>query len=157
MKLFVRLNRGIVDHFPVRATEWVMAWPAFGMWAALQAQPDMFGTSPSFSTLAEWAAEGTWAAFVIACSLARLFALSINGTFKEAFPYTPHLRVIASLMGIAFWSQFTLGFISSYLYADGAASPVVAYSTFCLLELLNIFRSWSDVGAQIKSKRLEGA
>ncbi|MEO2039061.1 MAG: hypothetical protein ABGW90_10245 [Martelella sp.] len=145
--IFMRLGRGIRDHFHVRATEWLMAYPGFGMWFAFQLQPDMFTASPSFSVLDRWADEQTWAVVVLSCAFLRLGALSVNGTFQRRFPWTPHLRVIASFAGIFFWSQWTLGFVSAYLAGAGALSAVVAYSTFCLAELLNIYRGFADISA----------
>lgn len=124
-----------------------MVYPAIGMWLAFQAQPEMFSTSASFATLRHWGTEHTWGILCLWCGLARLVALSVNGTFR-AFPYSPHMRITASFIGIAFWSQFSLGFLTAFIEGNGAISAVVAYSTFCLLELANVYRSWSDIGAQ---------
>lgn len=147
--VIVRLGRGIHDHFHTRLTEWIMAYAAIGMWLAFQAQPNMLVSSPSFFVLERWAHQPTWSALVLSCGLARLVALTVNGTF-QSFRYSPHLRVAASLLGIAFWSQFTLGFIIAFLEGPSAFSAVIAYSTFCLAELANVYRSWSDIGAMMK-------
>lgn len=145
--LVVRIREGIVQHFPVRQVEWLMVYPALGMWMAFNIQRDMFSTSPSFTVLARWADEEVWAWLCLCCGLCRLIALSVNGTFRHTFPYTPHMRVAASFIGIMFWSQFTLGFFQAYMNEHGAFSAVIAYSSFCLAELINTYRSWSDVGA----------
>lgn len=123
-----------------------MLFPAIGMGVALSVlQPDMFDTTPSFSTISRWGDESFWAFCVLVCATLRLVALVVNGTFDE-FRYSPHMRLGASLVGILFWSQFTLGFISSWAAGLGSLSAVFAYSTFCLAELLNMTRSWSDIG-----------
>jgi len=144
-----RVYRGIADHFPIRFTEWVMMLPTFGMAAAFKASPDMFAVSPSFDLLGRWAEEATWGLIVLACGVVRLAALTINGTFK-GFRFSPHLRFGASLAGIVFWSQFTLGFLIAWLTGQGAPSAVVAYGTFCAMELANLVRSGSDIGKDIR-------
>ncbi len=147
--VFLRITRGIAAHFPIRLTEWLMAWPALAMGAVLILQPDMFGTSPSFATIAKWGSEALWACVVLACALLRLVALTVNGTFAR-FPYSPHLRALASITGLAFWSQYGLGFLAAAIFGDGAWSAPVAYSTLALAELANLYRSGSDIGRASK-------
>lgn len=153
--IILRVWRGVADHFPIRATEWIMMLPTFGMAAAFRVAPDMFSVSPSFQRLAVWADEATWGTIVLACGVARFAALIINGTFA-GFRLSPHIRFCASLAGIAFWSQFTLCFILAYLSGKGAPSAIVAYGTFCLMELWNLYRSGSDVGRDISGDRYDG-
>lgn len=142
-----RVYDGVAGHFVIRASEWVMLWPAFGLWAVLHLDPDMFSTSPSFAVLADWADESTWALIIAGCGLARLFALTINGTFR-GFVFSPHIRAAASLIGAAVWSQVSLGFLMAWLTAGGAPSGAIAWSTMVMLEIINTHRSWADVGKQ---------
>lgn len=152
MILLRRVAGGVANHFRVRASEWTMLWPTFGLYFVLMNDPTMFRTSPSFSVLADWADETTWALFVIASGIARLAALTINGTFR-GFVFSPHIRAGASLIGVAIWSQVSLGFLMAWLTAGGAASGVIAWSTMVLLEIINTHRSWADVGSQGMEKR----
>jgi len=142
-----RVYDGVAGHFVVRASEWIMLWPAFGLWAVLQLNPDMFDTSPSFTVIASWGEETTWAWFLAASGVARLVALTINGTFR-GFIFSPHIRAGASLIGAGVWSQVSLGFLIAWLTAGGPPSEVIAWSTMVLLEIINTHRSWSDVGKQ---------
>ncbi|UIJ73384.1 hypothetical protein [Aurantimonas sp. HBX-1] len=75
----------------------------------------------------------------------RLAALTINGTFK-GFAFSPHIRALASVVGVAIWSQVSLGFLMAFLAGGGAPSGVIGWSTMVLLEIMNVYRSWSDVG-----------
>lgn len=143
--ILLRTWQGIAHHFHARVTEWLMIWPAFWMGLALTGQPDMFSVSPSFATLASWADEMTWATLVLTCAICRAVALVVNGTF-ESFRYSPIIRGFASLLGVLFWSQFCLGLLVTALFAGGAWSGPVIYSTAVLAEVINVFRSWSDVG-----------
>lgn len=140
-----RIANGVRSHWDIRASEWLMLFPALGMGVALSVlQPDMFDSSPSFATIAKWNGEDFWGFWVLVCATIRLIALVVNGTFDE-FRYSPHMRLVASLVGVLFWSQFTLGFVNTYLGGAGSLSAVFAYTTFCLAELLNMTRSWTDI------------
>lgn len=148
--IVVRVMTGIRSHWHVRATEWLMIYPAVGMGAALIYQPDMFETSKNFEYVADWMTQPQWSLFALICALIRLIALTINGTFA-GFPYSPHMRLSASLFGIFFWSQFCLGLVTAAIYIDGSWSGPVMYSMACLAELLNIYRSWTDIARGRKS------
>ena len=69
---------------------------------------------------------------------------------------SPYLRALASVVSLFFWSQFTLGFISAFMVSDGSPSAIVAYATFCAMEVMNFVSSirdiGKDVGAALKSK-----
>lgn len=151
--LIVRVTRGVREHFSIRVSEWAMVHPTFWMGIALMLQPDMFSTSPSFASLARWADEGVWSSLAIGCAFVRVVALVVNGTFRS-FTLAPHLRAAASLVGIAFWSQFTLGFAVAAAQGGGAWSAVVAYSTMLLLEFVNLHRSFADTGKALVGRQL---
>ena len=144
MLIVRRMARGVRAHFHVRVTEWAMVYPTLGMSVALMFQTDMFETSPSFSELARWATEGAASCVAMLCALVRFAALVVNGTFRS-FPFSPHLRAGASLLGAAFWWQVTLGFAMAAVDGRGAWSAVVAYSTLLILEAVNISRSFADI------------
>lgn len=142
--IVVRVATGIRSHFDVRATEWLMVYPALGISIALLYQHSMFSTSPSFQVVSQYWSETQWAVIGLLVVLVRLVALTVNGTFAR-FKYSPHMRLTASVIGLFFWSQFTLGFAIAALTGNGAWSAPIAYSTVCLAELLNINRSWTDI------------
>ncbi|MHB2265638.1 hypothetical protein [Aliihoeflea sp. PC F10.4] len=143
--IIVRVIRGVTDHFPIRVTEWIMLWPSFLLWASLVGTPDMFDVSPSYAYLAYWADEAVWAMLIGLCAVVRMLALTINGTFK-GFAFSPHIRATASIISVIVWSQVSLGFLMAWLNVGGAPSGVVAWSTMVLVEVVNTYRSWADVG-----------
>ncbi|MCO6050825.1 hypothetical protein NGM99_13660 [Mesorhizobium sp. RP14(2022)] len=145
--LLVRVYRGIADHFPIRWTEWAMLWPTFGLYIGLQFQPNMFSTSPSFADLASWGSEAWWSFAMGVAMILRFAALFVNGTFRN-FEFSPHIRAGASLFGVLMWSQFSLGFLTAFVFSGGAFSGFVGWSTMVVLELMNTWRSWLDVGKQ---------
>lgn len=149
--LTVRVVRGIVNHFPIRKSEWGMALAAFGMALVLRFQPDMFENGKSFTTMAQWADETTWGLFAVIIAIIRFIALGVNGTF-QGFGYSPHLRLFASVAGLLFWSQFVLGVLIAAYFHEGAMSAIVAYGTFCFFEGCNIFQSAWDRDQQARKK-----
>lgn len=147
--IVLRITRGIAAHFPTRFPEWLMAWPAFLAGASFILQPGMFATSPSFSTIERWATQPAWACVVLVYAAIRLLALIVNGTFA-GFRYSPHFRAAASLAGLWFWGQLCVGFTISALTGGGAWLAPVLLSTFVIAELVNLYRSASDIGPASK-------
>lgn len=147
MIILRRVYIGVADHFKIRASEWIMLWPTFGLWAALQLWPEMFNTSASFVVLAGWGNESTWSWVVASAGIARLGALTVNGTFR-GFVFSPHIRAAVSVFGAGVWSQVSLGFAVAAVTSGGAPSEAIAWSTMVLLEIINTHRSWADVGKQ---------
>ncbi|ORE90621.1 hypothetical protein ATO13_21916 [Stappia sp. 22II-S9-Z10] len=145
MLIVRRMASGVRAHFGLRVTEWVMLAPMFGIGLVLTFQPDTFAVSPSFMGLARWADEILWGALALLCTLIRLAALGVNGTFS-AFPYSPHIRAGAAFVGAVFWGLFASGFTDSAVNDGGAWTGSIAYSTFVSIEMVNVWRASLDVG-----------
>ena len=156
--IVIRLYHGIADHFVLRRTEWAMLWPAFYMWITFATHPDLFQKSASFAAMASWFSESTWGLIFGVAGIVRLAALIINGTFK-GFEFSPHIRAVASLVGIFTWGQVSLGFLTSWLTADGLPTAFGIYTLPLILELMNLWRSVRDVGGQFprRGDGLDGA
>jgi len=150
--LYIRLYRGIADHFTIRWTEWAMLWPTFFLWMILSVNPDLFSMSPSFTQMASWFDESTWSIIFGFAMICRFAALAINGTFK-GFEFSPHIRAGASLVGIIIWSQISLGFLLSWLNDGGLPTTIGIYTLPVVLELMNAWRSFLDIGKQFPIER----
>lgn len=146
MTVHLRLAIGIARHFPARVNEWIMTYPLMGWSAVLRADEQMFDKSASFSELARWGDESTWALICLLAGFVRLMSLVVNGTFTQ-FTYAPHLRMVASIVAAVFWAQITLGVLVAWAMSGGIASGIIAYSTFMMLEMFNVYRASKDVGA----------
>lgn len=138
-----RVTDGIINHFPIRKSEWGMGLAALGMAVVFRFQPNIFEASRSFEMLEQMFDETTWGLLAITIAIVRLIALGVNGTF-QGFGYSPHLRLFASALGLIFWSQFVLGIVIAAVFYGGAWSGVVAYGTFCFFECCNLFQSAFD-------------
>lgn len=144
--LFVRMLGGVVDHFPVRVQEWIMALGMLGWGWAMWLDPMTFDKNPSLSEMARLADESTWSLVMVGAGFLRLFSLLVNGTFRETFRFSPHLRGYTALLACFIWGQITLGILVSYFRDGGVLTGFVAYGVFMLLDLWNLLRAWADVG-----------
>lgn len=148
--IVLRIAGGIREHFGVRFPEWIMTVPLAGWAAVLLFDPATFGSGRSFAVIARYGDEATWGNLCLFAAFLRLAALVVNGTFR-AFRFAPHLRAAASVVAALFWGHITLGVLVAALTYGSAATGVIAYGTFVLVELWNLFRARADVGAQRKA------
>lgn len=139
-----RIVDGVWDHAGVRFTEWLGAAPLLGVGYVLWAQPEAIYNAASFAALATWATAMAWACMLLTCGNMRLVALFVNGTFKQ-FRHSPTIRFVASVVSFAFWTLFTIGTVSAWKNAGGSPTAIVAYGTFALLELRNVYVSRVDM------------
>lgn len=142
--IFIRMFDGIQSHFKARMTEWIMAFPTGATALGFMIQPDMFSHSVSYQSIADWGTEKVWMWLIFSCFIVRMVALVVNGTF-DGFRHSPHLRVAASVICFNFWAWFALGFLSAFLFRNGAFFQVPACMTLCMIEGLNTFRGTSDI------------
>lgn len=141
--IVLRVARGIRQHWHIRATEWVMIYPAFFLSFILLFQENMFQFQ-GYAVVRTWANQPQWAMALLLCVSVRLAALVVNGTFVS-FRYSPHMRAAASWCGLLFWGIYCLGFLQAAWIGVASWAAPLAFSTFVLMEYLNIYRSLSDV------------
>lgn len=145
-RIVLRIGAGIAEHFPVRVSEWIMSYAIFAWGLVLWGDPTTFDRATSFTEMARWGDESTWAIVCFNVAALRFAALIVNGTFKEHFRHSPHLRGFASLAACIFWGQIVLGIVVSAKSGNGVMTGFVAYSTFMALDVWNLFRAWVDIG-----------
>lgn len=147
-RMVLKVGRGIVDHFPVRVNEWIQTYAIGGLGVVFLLNPDTFDKTPSFTEMARWADETTWAAICLNVAFWRLLALIVNGTFKAHFPYSAHLRGMAAFAACFFWGQIMLGVGVSAYAGVGSWTGFVIYSSAMMADIWNMIRSWFDIGVQ---------
>lgn len=146
-KIIARIIKGIAHHFPIRVSEWIMTYCLFGWATVLVIDPDTFGKTPSLSQLALFGSEHTWSIVMYAAGYLRFAGLIVNGTFRDTFKHSPHLRGLASIVSCFVWGQITLGILLSYHATGAGLTGFVIYTAAMATELWNLFRAWADVGA----------
>ena len=140
-----RLARGVWQHAGVRFTEWLGAAPLIGIGFVLWDEYDVFGVSPTFAVMEQWASEATWANALLAAGLMRLIALIINGSFPQLFRHSPTMRFIASWIAMMAWAAVALGMFSAWREFGGSPTGWVMYGSWSVLELRNLYCSRVDM------------
>lgn len=144
--MFLRIVEGVAEHFPVRVGEWIMAASMIAWAWVVWLEPDTFERSTTLTMLARIADPQMWSTICVTAGFTRLIALLINGTFRQRFKYSAHLRGLAALLACFIWGQITLQILVGYMRFDGILIGAVPYGTLMLLDMWNLFRAWADVG-----------
>lgn len=151
MRLVTRVVVGITEHFPIRVSEWIMSYVLAGIGLGLCLIPNAFDASATYSEMdrqfsnSPLGSEYTWGLICLGAATIRLIALVVNGTFKDHFPYSPHLRGVATMVSAYVWGQILLGVVVSFMENGGGWTGIPVYSGIMMLEAWNLFRSWVDV------------
>lgn len=133
--LILRIGQGVIDHFPVRRSEWIAAWVMIG-WGAIL-------TLDGLPLYGEWLylsinlSEQAWAGLLICLGILRLIVLTVNGTFPQSWygKWAPHVRVATSLICTLAWLQLVLAGIKAPIWSTGVA----AYAGYFVSDMLNTF------------------
>lgn len=148
MTIYLRAAHDIREHFPQRVTEWIMTIIAMGGFSyALATEPNTFEVGRAFRILAQYGDEKFWSSICASVFIVRLVALVINGTFKDRFPYAPHMRAYASFLACIFWGFIVVGVLMAHINEGATLQAVVIYFVMFSLDMWNFLRAWVDVGA----------
>lgn len=150
--LILRIGRGVIDHFPVRRSEWVSSLTMIG-WGAILAL-DGLPLYGSWRYLSISLSETAWATLFVVLGFMRLIILGINGSFPNSWygPWSPHLRVAASGICALAWLQLVL----AGLQATPISTGVAAYTGYLVTDILNTW-SGSAEAREIKEGRKDVA
>ena len=126
--IVVRIRDGIIDHLPVRISEWYMGCMLLQLSVRLLLPGDTFGSSHSYDLMAAVSRdllplanpETVWGVLTFVVSGSRLGGLAANGTFKVLRRWSPLVRSIMALLGAATWFMIATGMYISN--RDGTGS-----------------------------------
>lgn len=152
---FIRIIDGVRHSFPDRKIEWIL-----GVWAFVWSVKWLLDPVDNFST-----ATGAWnglrylfeydwlfAGLMCLTGVARLAALTINGTFKETLyaRYSPLVRAITGVLCGLFWLAIWLSALSSGGQGSVTfwAPMVIEFLTavFIVDESADVLREWRNGG-----------
>lgn len=147
--LILRIGRGVIDHFPVRRSEWVNSFVMIG-WGAVLSLDDLplYGSWLYLSiTLPEMA----WATLFVCLGTFRLIILGINGSFPKSWygKFAPHVRVAMSLLAALAWMQLVLAGMKAPVWSTG----VVAYAGYFVSDSLNTLSASAEARELDKGRR----
>ncbi|TYC93057.1 hypothetical protein [Novosphingobium sp. BW1] len=104
------------DHFPVRATEWLLASMKTSWGLILLMHVGAFNNQ-FMSAMRQIGNESAWGWIAFIAGAAHLTSLYVNGTRRRS----PHLRAFCSGVGTLFWFQVCLGIFATGLPNTGWA------------------------------------
>ena len=140
------LAHGVISHAGARYTEWIGMTVLIGLGMAFYFQPGIFEISASFSVMARWADQATWANVLLFSGAVRMFALIVNGSFK-GFRHSPLLRFMASWIAVMSMGAISLGMYEAWTTHGGSPTGWIMYGAAGVgLELRNIYVSRLDMG-----------
>jgi len=139
--IVVRVMRGAGAHLPARASEWALGAIMFNWGWILLLPRDQYAASGAFDLLERIMPEVMLGMLCLALGAARLFALTINGTFTNSTysRYSPHVRASVALLSCAVWLQISLSFVTAPFGTGAAVYPVLL-----VLDLYSTFRAARD-------------
>ena len=141
LALIARVAKGSRHNFAIRVSDWFASSVVLSFGLVLTRFPQVMDGNPWYRLLEQHAPAQTWGLVCAAIGLARVGALTVNGTFP-AFRWSPHLRFLMALMSCFVWFQITLGLIE-------AQAPTMAIAMFphmLLFDLYNVFLASSEAG-----------
>lgn len=139
--LYLRVWHGIIDHFLTRASEWVMTSAILWTCLAMLNFPGSAFRLSATHYMTPVAPVWVWCTLGICAAVARLCALTINGTFHQ-FKYAPHLRMLGAAFGCFIWLQIALSLFTASMPTPGAA---VLVSHMVALDLFSVFYAAGDI------------
>lgn len=123
------------ETLPLRIPEWISAsMMTLWGWVVLTDQT-LFANSPSFAAMNQFP-QWVWGSLALACGLAGLVGLGINGFWKA----TPFIRAAAAGGRMLMWLAIVVGLASSGNLSTGLPT----YFGLAALELWNIYRAMGD-------------
>lgn len=138
------------DHFPVRATEWMLASMKIS-WGFILLLPFPIFDQPLLAALARMAGQHTWGWAAFTAGFLHLTALYVNGTRRKS----PHVRAFCSGVGVVFWILVCRG-----MFAPGIPSTGWAiYPWLVIFSVRNVWTAMEDArrsDEKFKSEDLAG-
>jgi hypothetical protein len=136
--IWAHITESLRETFPARASEWALGMILFLWSVVLNANPDLFLTTPTYRALDGVIQQETWAILCLLAGGGRLGALAINGAWRRS----PHIRAVAAFVGALFWFEISVG-----AFQGGSFGTALAvYPVLFLLDCFNAIRAMGDAG-----------
>lgn len=144
--LILRIGQGVIDHFPIRRSEWINSWVMIG-WAIITALDAKSSLTAATSPLHQL----PWIALFAALGTIRLIVLTINGTFPQSWygKYSAHFRVAMSLFSTLAWLQIVLALFQ----LDVVSNEVAVYLGLMVSDALNTLSAAAEARELDKGRK----
>lgn len=129
------------ETFPLRASEWALAFIMFSWGLICFSYPGMFTSNYTFSGMAAMASQQTWAVGALVMGSIGLVALAINGFWRA----TPFIRAACAALRAGMWLTITFGLFAT----DNPTTGLAIYPWLFILDMWNIYRAMSDARSAV--------
>lgn len=148
--MYLRIVRGVTEHFRARASEWTLA-AMLVLWGCIVYAPGDTFTTPAWTVMQLMMSETTWGLFALGIGVIRLVALIMNGTFRTTWygRLSPHVRAVMAGLSCFVWSQITLGLLLGGTISTGLA----IYPLLLALDFYNVMSASGEAGAMDRTRR----
>lgn len=148
--MLVRVAGGITNHFPARASEWVMSVMMIHWGVNLLRPDDLFSITPALSHMRLMASENVWGWGAVSIGATRLVALVINGSFPDTWygRWSPHVRALMSWLSAFVWFQVSIGLYMTNVNSLGLAIYPWLF-VMCLWNAMNAAGDASKMDRQV--------
>ena len=120
--MIVRVVKDVRNHFVLRFQEWLSTFILAQFGATLLRPGFSFSVSPSYSVMATFASENTWAVCLLVIAGLRFVALVLNGTFSGFRRILPYVRSFTAFISAFAWSSIAFGIFSANAMATGGGT-----------------------------------
>lgn len=147
---YLRIVRGVTEHFRARAPEWALSIMMI-IWGVIVYAPGDTFTTPAWAVMQLIASERTWGVCALLIGGLRLIALIMNGTFWQTWygRLSPHIRAVMAFLSCFVWLQISIGLAKS----DAVSTGLAIYPLLLALDLYNGMSASHDAGAMDRMRR----
>lgn len=131
--------------FPIRKSEWAMAFATVAFWLVLSLNPHLFENFDGYDALAARAPQWFWAWFCFVIGVGRVAALFVNGAYWRS----PHARAVCAFINCYLWYQMTMGF------SENLGVAMIFAGTFFVIDALNFKQAFVEAAASEGMKNVE--
>lgn len=147
--LIKRVAIGATHHFRLRVSDWFITLMLTTLGLILLQPGGTFETFAPFSYLKRFGSESTWGLVCVIIGSFRLFALVINGTFKD-FRWSPYIRAIMAVLSCFIWFQLATSVLSMDVWHPGAS----VYPYLFLFDIYNASHAAAEAGVAERRHRI---
>lgn len=121
--------------FPIRKSEWVMAFITVGLWLLFSLNDDLFSDGGNtYAGLARWASQDVWSWLLFVVGVGRVTVLIINGAYWRS----PHYRAGLAFLNCFVWYQLSAGL------AQNTGIGMVVFPGLLALDVFNFRQAFLE-------------
>ena len=137
MRITLHALTSLKATFPIRKSEWLMAFATCAFWLLFSVRYDLFTSSDAYNGLAALAPQWVWSWFCFFVGIGRLAVLFVNGAYWR----TPHARAAFAFLNYFLWYNLTVGL------SVNLSLGMISFTTFFFADVFNFRQAFSEAAA----------